>query len=102
MLASTNSRSYLPGDENLSAWYWANRAFFENTRRTYTAVSDPPRPDSDKAFASLVNKAVELAKSKTALGLPGYLAPEGWRVKKGRRLRRPRRLRMRERSMQQS
>jgi hypothetical protein len=27
MLASTNSRSSLPGDENLSAWYWANCAF---------------------------------------------------------------------------
>ena len=51
--------------------------FFENTWRTCAAVSDPPRPDSDKAFASLVKKAVQLAKSKTALGLPGYLGSEG-------------------------
>lgn len=35
-----------------------------------------PRPDSDKSFALLVKKAVALAKSKTALGLPGYLGPQ--------------------------
>lgn len=34
-----------------------------------------PRPNDEEAFASLVTKAVKLAKSKTALGLPGYLGP---------------------------
>ena len=34
-----------------------------------------PRPKDEEAFASLVTKAVKLAKSKTALGLPGYLGP---------------------------
>ncbi|WP_408349042.1 hypothetical protein [Paraburkholderia sp. RL17-337-BIB-A] len=35
------------------------------------------RHGSDKAFASLVKKAMVLAKSKAALGLPGYLGPDG-------------------------
>ena len=34
-----------------------------------------PRPNDEEAFASLVTKAVKLAKIKTALGLPGYLGP---------------------------
>ena len=34
-----------------------------------------PRPTRDDEFDSLVKKAVELAKSKTAMGLPGYLGP---------------------------
>ncbi|MEA3117224.1 MAG: hypothetical protein QOI13_494 [Paraburkholderia sp.] len=34
-----------------------------------------PRPTSDDEFESLVKKALKLAKSETALGLPGYLGP---------------------------
>jgi hypothetical protein len=34
-----------------------------------------PRPTCDDEFESLVKKALKLAKSKTALGLPGYLGP---------------------------
>lgn len=34
-----------------------------------------PKPDSDSEFDSLVKKAVRLAQSKSALGLPGYLGP---------------------------
>ncbi|MFL9902484.1 ParB/Srx family N-terminal domain-containing protein [Paraburkholderia fungorum] len=33
------------------------------------------RPDSDDDFKALVKKAVKLARSETALGLPGYLGP---------------------------
>ena len=32
-----------------------------------------PTPESDAEFDSLVKKGVELAKTKAALGLPGYL-----------------------------
>jgi hypothetical protein len=32
-----------------------------------------PRPNSDDEFESLVKKAIKLAKSEIALGLPGYL-----------------------------
>lgn len=34
-----------------------------------------PRPTCDDEFESLVKKALKLARSKTALGLPGYLGP---------------------------
>jgi hypothetical protein len=34
-----------------------------------------PRPGGDDEFQTLVKKAVKLAQSKTALGLPGYLGP---------------------------
>lgn len=32
-----------------------------------------PRPDSDEKFAAMLDKALKLAKSDSALGLPGYL-----------------------------
>jgi hypothetical protein len=35
-----------------------------------------PRRNSDDEFESLVKKAIKLAKSDIALGLPGYLGPE--------------------------
>jgi hypothetical protein len=34
-----------------------------------------PLPEGDAEFESLVKKAVRLAKSKAALGLPGYVGP---------------------------
>jgi len=34
-----------------------------------------PRRNSDDEFESLVKKAIKLAKSDIALGLPGYLGP---------------------------
>ncbi|TDY26933.1 hypothetical protein B0G81_7465 [Paraburkholderia sp. BL6665CI2N2] len=38
--------------------------------------SNLPRPDSDEKFAALVDEAISLAKTKAALGLPGYLGPD--------------------------
>lgn len=38
--------------------------------------SNLPRPDSDKKFATLLDEALRLAKTKAALGLPGYLGPD--------------------------
>jgi hypothetical protein len=35
-----------------------------------------PSPGDDADFASVVKKAVELAKSKSASGLPCYIGPE--------------------------
>lgn len=35
-----------------------------------------PSPGGDVDFQSLVKKAIELAKSKAAIGLPGYIGPE--------------------------
>lgn len=34
-----------------------------------------PKPDSDEKFAAQLHEAIRLAKSKAALGLPGYLGP---------------------------
>jgi hypothetical protein len=34
-----------------------------------------PPPESDAEYALLVEKGVELAKTKAARGLPGYLGP---------------------------
>ncbi|WP_025600027.1 ParB/Srx family N-terminal domain-containing protein [Burkholderia sp. WSM2230] len=36
-----------------------------------------PRPSNDAEYEALVGRAVELAKSKTAIGLPGYIDSNG-------------------------
>jgi hypothetical protein len=48
----------------LEEFRWAD--FFRSTL---------PRPDSDERFEAVMNEALRLAKSKAALGLPGYLGP---------------------------
>ncbi|WP_368623412.1 ParB-like protein [Paraburkholderia sp. BR13444] len=59
-----DAKGYRKTDVPLEEFRWAD--FFR---------SNFPRPDSDEEFAALVKKAIKLARSEKAAGLPGYLGP---------------------------
>ncbi|MBP0588546.1 ParB/Srx family N-terminal domain-containing protein [Paraburkholderia sp. LEh10] len=65
--AVRDAGGYEKTDVPLEEFRWANLF-----RATFA------RPDSDEQFEALVDKAVKLARSPTALGLPGYVGPQEW------------------------